>query len=647
MINTKMTLFSKSDNMQAVTPVRKSVLQEVFDVSSSFCWADILVFSLILGFGILQFFSAQRAPDFLNDDVFFSDAGRSLVEHGFYGINGYAETNQPPGLPAVLGLLCVVGFCGHLACLQVMAISGTLGFLVSYELLRRQVPRLVAASICLLLISSQMPFWSGTQVVAPGNPYFFASASALLVALIFENAKNRTSRILWGALLIVLIGASLMFASAAIAFLGAITASIGVLFLRNRREAIARLRLYFGVFVVCVVVQGLWMHEAKRGAASSGISAQEWPVAGFPQSYLSQLKVKDGNYPELGMATARDIPVRILKNAYERANLLSRILLRRPIYIAWMSITTIGVLLLGLLGWCRSVWPKGGGFQDWYFAGYEFIYLLWPWQLEARFFLPVAPLACLYIWRGITTLVYLAKNKPRWLGAVWLPTGISLTACSWFWVHGSGIATNVPNGGLQDETSFVVWLLSAFLAMWMIWSDTKWLGSMSDLLRRYWPVDALRISPRRGLQIFCMVLVIGMVALGLKQQIEIGRVNLDPNSVVNRLSPDIEAATWVRSHTDIGAIIMARHVPTTWHYSQRKVVWFPPSSNPQLLMDGILKHQVNFVIVAHRDNNYYLPPDDDSFAPLLAADPNAFRLVYQAPKIRIFQVVTKSALHLG
>ena len=48
---------------------------------------------MLIGFGLMQYFFAARASDFFNDDVFFSDSARSLVEHGFYGINGYADGN--------------------------------------------------------------------------------------------------------------------------------------------------------------------------------------------------------------------------------------------------------------------------------------------------------------------------------------------------------------------------------------------------------------------------------------------------------------------------------------------------------------------------------------------------------------------------
>src|SRR5258708_11661732 len=186
------------------------------------------------------------------------------------------------------------------------------------------------------------------------------------------------------------------------------------------------------------------MRQDHEGA-SAGIAAAEWPVPGFPQSYLSQLKVKSGNYPELGMATPGDVVGRVVKNASAQANLLSRILLRRLPQLAWMSIFVAGPVFLIVLGWCHSVWRTGGGVQDWYFAGYEFIYLLWPWDLEIRFFLPIAPLACLYLWRGGQALVFLAKRNPRVVGAVWLPVAAILAARAGEWMHGSGFASQFPN----------------------------------------------------------------------------------------------------------------------------------------------------------------------------------------------------------
>ena len=256
-------------------------------------------------------------------------------------------------------------------------------------------------------------------------------------------------------------------------------------------------------------------------------------------------------------------------------------------------------------------------------------------------------MACLYLWHGGKALALLARNKPRVLGLVWLPVGILLTASTWLRMHG-WIAGHLPHAGLRSDPSFVVWLLSAILAAWMALAGTAWQSQASALLR--WAsrrIGALRISPMRISQVLVILVVAGLVVIGLRMQVKLGRANLDLNSDTNRFPPDAEAAVWIQSHTDTDAVVMARLVPTVNYYSKKKVIWFYPSTNPQLLMEGILRHKVDFVIVARRENNYYLPPDDDSFAPLLAAHPNSFRLVDEASKFKIFQVVRNDALRLG
>jgi len=595
--------------------------------------ADVFFLACILCFGGFQYFSVQRVHDFQRDDVFFADAGRSLVEHGFYGINGHPETNQPPGLPFLLGLLSLAGLGSHLAFLRLMTVFETLGFLVSYDLLRRQVPRLAAAFICLLLVSSRGYFLLAGQWVSPCFPYFFTSMSALLVARKFEDSESPARRVAWGALLTILIASSLMIASAAMAFLGAILASTVVLLFRNRQLGWGRSKIYSAVFVICMAVQLGWMHRKPP--------VLEWPIPGYPQPYLAQLKVKSGNYPELGMATLADLPARVLKNMADDAILLSQTVLRHWVDVAWMSLFVIGPIVLILLGWTSSLWrSRGSGLQEWYFAGYQFIYLLWPWKLEARFFLPVAPLALLYLWRGGKMAVELAVNKPRLFAVTWYPFAVILAVSTWFWMLGSWIGGHQPHAGLQDETSFVVWVLSAIIAVGMLWDEKSWGSAVSSF--RGWlsrPLGSLNINPLRISQFLGVATLVVLVAVGFFMQLAVARRNVNLASQTNTYPPDVQAAQWIQRHTDPDAIIMARHVPITYHHAKRKVVWFPPSSNAQLLMEGIQKHKIEYVISVRREDSYYLPPDDDCLAALLAAYPGALHLVQSGPDFRIFQRV--------
>jgi hypothetical protein len=137
--------------------------------------------------------------------------------------------------------------------------------------------------------------------------------------------------------------------------------------------------------------------------------------------------------------------------------------------------------------------------------------------------------------------------------------------------------------------------------------------------------------------------VVLLVAVGLIEQTAIARANIDPHSWRYRAPPDVEAGIWLRQHTDPHAVVMARQLPTTYHYSDRHEVWFPPSTDAPLLMDGIRRLKVDYVVVVHRQDSYYLPPDDSCFDQLLRAYPRNFRLVYSTPEFRVFQTISGQA----
>jgi len=86
-------------------------------------------------------------------------------------------------------------------------------------------------------------------------------------------------------------------------------------------------------------------------------------------------------------------------------------------------------------------------------------------------------------------------------------------------------------------------------------------------------------------------------------------------------------------------VVAARRVPLVYHYAHRKVIWFPPMTNAELLMAGLRKHHIRYVIVIERDFNYYRPPDEYCFKIVSDAYPEAFRLVEQEKQVRIYEVV--------
>jgi len=609
-----------------------------FDSSSRFsphAWEtlDWVVLSLLVAFGTLQFLLYLRAKDFFYDDVFYYETARSLIQEGYYGISGRPEANQPPGLSGILALLCLAARCGYSVFLRAMVVFEMLGFIAAYSLLRKELPRLVAAAICLLLISSDYYFSQATQRVSNGFPYFCLTMLALLVAWKLDRAKGALVRAGWACLLAILFVASLLVASSAMALLGAVVVVLVIGFFTDRALAIRRLKVWLPALLLGLAVQGAWMQ--RKGPPL------EWPLPGYPGSYLSQLKVKSGQNPELGMATLRDIPVRIADNALQHASTLAEIVSRHWIDVSWRSVFILGPVLLVALGWANSVWGSGGTLQEWYFVGYEFIYFLWPWSQDLRFVLPILPLACFYMWKGAKALVCLAKNHSRILGVVWTPPCAVLVVSTWLWLKETPAAGQTSHGGLQRYFSFAVWLFSGLLAAWIAWAGPNWMLSGSAVWRAVTrPISGLQLHSLRVGQALGVLCLVGFVSYGFVEQIKEGRSNLDLSSRLNSPTPDVLAAMWVGSHSDENAIVMARHVPVAYYYSHRKTVWFPPSTNASLLMEGIKRHKIDYIMVVDRDRNYYFPGDDTCFDVLFAAYPQSFRLVYQMPKIRVFLVIS-------
>jgi hypothetical protein len=603
----------------------------VAEADSSYQLTDFLFIAGILILGGLAFFSHDRASDFMFDDVYYADCAKSLLARGFYGILDRPETTQPPGLSAILALLCLVGGCTRAVFLSAIAVLETLGFLVSYAVIRRLAPRVVAGTICLLLMSSSLYFSLATRWVSTCFPLLFGTMSALLVVRKLDTATRLASKIAWGILLSALVAASLMIGSAALALLGGVMVWVAITMARDRPLGFARLKLFLPVLLVGGVVSGLWMSRKPP---------EEWPVPGFPRPYLQQLYLKNGHYPELGNATLVDIPVRIARKAYEESKMIADMLVRHWIDPSWASLLIAGPLVLILAGWCYSIGKTGGSLEDWYFAGGDFILLMWPWRLDERSFLPLAPLVCLYLWRGALGIRALAKNKPRLLGALWLPAAMILTSGSWLWMRGEGVASPTKHFGLQGAVSLAAWVLSGILAAYMIWKGSRWLEPVEGIGNSFpqWK-SASNIRTRVTAQVLGGILVAGLIVMGVAEQLEMRLDNLDLASPMHRLTADVEAALWVRDHTPPNAVVMARLVPTTYHHSGREMVWFPPSSNAQILMEGIRKYKVNYVVLIHRRQSYFLPPEEDCFAGVLATNADSFRLVTETSSFRIYETV--------
>jgi hypothetical protein len=604
---------------------------------SSFARADLILWILIVVVGVFTILLHQRV-DFGGDDVFYADAAQSLLHGGFYGVGDHPETTQPPGLAGILAALFSIFGYSHAVCVSAMAVFETFAFLVAYEILRRRAPRLVAATICILLLSSPLYFSWATRMVYPCFPYFFTTMVALLSAEEYEKAATTSRRIIWGTVLTAAVAASLLIATGTIALLGAIAAVLASTWLVDQRLARTRLLRFLPVLLLGILVQGLWMHRKP--------APLEWPLPGYPGPYLEQVKLKSGNHPELGIAKWSDIPARVNTNLFVESEILAHLVLRHGINRRKVAVVVIPVLLIAI-GWAYSICKsRGMELIDWYFAGYELIYLLWPWTMEPRFLLPIAPLACFYIWQGSQAVIRASRANPRVVGIIWCPVALLVAILG---AHSIYVHRARGDADFSEELMVPMWLISAGCAAWMAGVGQSIFSievfpKMGKWLKH--PLDLWRVSPLHLLRYAGYMSVTVVLSIGITSDIRIARENLNTADAVNAQRtgvieiqpPEVEAGLWLRSHAPPDSVVMARYGSTVRHFGGGRSVWFPPISDPGILLEGIVKHSVDYVVVVKHAEPYYLPDDDYCFDRLLAAHSKNFQLVLQRDNLRIFKV---------
>ena len=591
---------------------------------------DFLVWAAILVLGAFELHSHLRSPDFPFEDVAYFEQAKSLLHDGYYGFESVPERVQPPGLPLLLALICKVAGCRYGVLLSSMAVFITLGFLVWYQIIRQCEGRGIAAATCLLLGSSPWIFFFVTRGIWPSIPYFFVSGLALWIILKLDRAQTRSRRNLFSAALALIVAFLILIQSAGIALVGAMLASIGFTWLKDRGTAVHRFRVFLPAILLGIVTQFVWMHR--------GSNPPDWPLPGYPESYGSQLKLKLGNYPELGFANATDVFSRVKTNVGERTAVLAEILTADWIHRSYASVAVAIPLVLAVVGVADSLLAgTGEDILAWYFIGFEFIYILWSWLPEFRFLFPNTVLACLFIYRGARKMAAWFRLHPRRVAACLLPVCMVLCAVAFRNSWAAGPSWSV---GVQSKFSAAFWFAASLFSVRVICMNRPpiLLSRLSErpVFLRQISIGSLSLT---FLQMGALGLTVLLVARAISQDIPITRANLAFEEERFGRLPDTVAANWIRMHTDPRDVIAARHVPLVFHYSQRKVIWFAPIVGPQVMMEGFRRLSIRYVIVVDRDSSYYLPPDEVCFDMVQRAYPNAFRLVAQLGQARIYQVI--------
>jgi hypothetical protein len=595
---------------------------------------DIALYACIIAIGLFQFAHYFHFKDFLSD-VTYPDLAKSIVERGQYRIRLIPETTFPPGFPLILAAVGLVLGFEPVTFYGVVAVSTILAFIASYELLRRIEGRGVAVVATLLLISSPSLFSFNTVVVYPEMTYFLASMCALVLAARIDRSAEGGIGIWKTISLGIVLVLTVLIRSVGVALLAGLASWVATSLWIKPEVGRRRFKMFVGVFLIGSAAQVAWM--AWAGSHQSF----EWPLPGYPRSYISQLTVRDGNHPELGYAHLEDIPSRIESNIINRAAGLSTLLTRRYVSKFWPSPAVFGTVLLVGLGVISSL--RGGGqLHDWYFLWYELIFVLWPWNYADRFLVPVVPLACLYLWRGIKTVKGYATQQPRIAGTAFLVVGLILCASSAaFVVRLASLPANADHARgdrLQMLVAAVFWGIVAVVGCGMIGAKflTRVLGGTQ--LPRFLPV--LESRGTFAVQLVAMVVISAIVWSGVHQILAIGERNKIGDVTKDPIYPSLKAAEWIRTNQPPEQVVLAGEPEFIFHYAQRRTVWFPPISDPTVLMDGIRRNHVGLILVMHRNPSYWVPPEEECFRNVQRAYPALFRLVYEDQGAWVYQVTS-------
>ena len=176
-------------------------------------------------------------------------------------------------------------------------------------------------------------------------------------------------------------------------------------FKRIGKWAFAGFDAFMPAVIVAVAAQGSWMWWAQKH------QVHEWSIPGYQENYVAQLRLKNANNPELGVASWKDIIARPIENSDNIGSAMFGLFTHKDMAPAWYSPGSVLPLLLMGLGLVYSF--NECGLLELYFVSYVGMFLFWSWSFETRFLLPVAPLAFLYAWRGWNLLVRTAQYRRR------------------------------------------------------------------------------------------------------------------------------------------------------------------------------------------------------------------------------------------
>ncbi len=339
----------------------------------------------------------SRIEDYAPDSSTYQGLADSIRLHGTYRFNFAPHIQYPPGLP--LFLVAIGAFFGtaHLTYLHAIAVTSAMALYVGHAFVRSEQDDVAATVGTLLLGASTYYLIYSTAVLNSDVPYLLISIGALLAGRRLESSERGAERRGWSVLFGVLLVASVLLRSAGIALVGGYILWLALSSLERRGLDRRRLTTIGIPVALATATQVAWWSYVDRVRPEA---LEAWGAG----AYTDALRLVDPHQPALGTATIFDLLARVPRNVVQHSAHFVELLGIDWVDQRWYSPLVVLPLLLIAAGFAATLRRRRGPMEC-YFVAYAVIYALWPYDVGARFVLPVFPIAFVYAWRGVATLL--------------------------------------------------------------------------------------------------------------------------------------------------------------------------------------------------------------------------------------------------
>jgi len=357
---------------------------------------------LVLALGLALLTAIRPVWTIDPDAGLYVGLGRALAAGQGYALDGLPHTKYPPGLPVVLaGLVRLGGAEAYGAFHAALAVALLAAVWLAFELVRRLgFPAPVALAVALATGVSQTLFDLSIQYVRT-EPLFLALSLAALLAV--WRSQRHDAGWGWALLAAGLVMAAILTRLAGVALL--VVPGLGLLRRGARPTARARALLVLLAGVAVVVawqVRATGVARTHAGAADYGAEF----LAAEPRDLTKTVRL---DMPPLdGPALARRVAGNLEVMARAMAVLLTnvdRASARLPVGVLSLLLVLLGMGVLAFGRGCTAERQQAAAFV----AATLVLYLLWPFNQQERFYVPLLPLLVLAAGLGLRALLAVAR----------------------------------------------------------------------------------------------------------------------------------------------------------------------------------------------------------------------------------------------